>query len=269
MNIGHFFDLDYTLWETDGKIWIVDKNNPKTYLKRLTKNEGDLILSGYYKNDNLEIYYNGISGWIGKKLFTKLQKKKQSLKVEDIGLSFREFSDPKLLQDQTKNLILNVHHIQHLDDTSINLLTARGSKNAHKSLIEKLNDKLSEYNISIDKEYFVNDKTNVNIKGDQSEKKAIILLQHLIGYKIDYNNFEPILTDSYDEIHFYDDEDLNIIACQNINKYLKRLLDKTQPWIVEKIKNKIKLNHLKLNIHKVTSNTVNPFETQTIKITVD
>jgi hypothetical protein len=266
---GHFFDLDYTLWETDGKVWLIDKNNPSTFLKKLTKNESELILHGYHKNENLQIYYNGITGYISSKIFNELQKKKKTLKVEDIGLSYREFADPKLLQEQTKNLILNVHNIAHLENKIINLLTARGCEKSHISLLTKLNELLSEYDITVDKRYFVNDKTSVDIKGDVHEKKALILLQHLIGYKITHNYFEPIIVDSYNDVYFYDDEDLNIIACQNINKYLKNVLDKTQPWIVEKIKSKVKLKKLQLHLNKVTSNKVNPFEQQIITLTVD
>lgn len=264
--IAHFFDLDYTLWKTSARTWIIDKNYPDNYIIRINSNEDQLLTTGYYKNDNLTINYNGITAWISKTLYDQILSKKPNILLENIGISYREYSDEKLIQKQTKDFILYIHNIKHLNNQTLHILTARPSMDSHKNLMDELKVYLNAFNIKIGKQYFVNDNKHIHIIGNSSERKCLILLQHLIGYKIEGNEFVPILVDKYEDIHFYDDDELNVIACQNINKYFDNILTQTPEWLVEKIKNRVNLNDLKLTINQVTSNVINPFIQQTINI---
>lgn len=266
--IAHFFDLDYTLWKTSARTWIIDKNNPDNYIIRINSNEDQLLTTGYYKNDNLPIYYNGIKAWLSKTLYDKILKKKPNIILDNIGISHREYSDAQLIENQTKDFILYIHNIKHLNNQTIHILTARPSMDNHKNLIDELKLSLNAFNIEIGKQYFVNDNKYIDVNGSSAERKCLILLQHLIGYKIEGNEFVPILVDKYEDIQFYDDDDLNVIACQNINKYFNNILTQTPDWLVEKITNRVNLNDLKLTINQVTSNIINPFIQQTIKIKI-
>jgi hypothetical protein len=258
INSQHFYDLDGTLWQTDAKWWIIDKNDPSKCIKRISQYEGSLIIGGYYKADNLYISYNGLEGWLNKDLWNYITNKKD-VSIKDIGISLREFSDVKLIESQAKNITFNIHHISHLENTSdkINLITARGNKLAHTLLLDKLNIELVKLNINVADIHFVNDPTSVNIVGSTSTKKCLIILQSIVGYLINNNQFIAIECDKFNTTYFYDDEDKNIDACNLINQFLK-----------EKIINEIKENKPVLYLNLVTSNKINPFITTKVDIVV-
>lgn len=263
----HFFDLDYTLWNTNSKWWIIDKNNPEKYITRLSAYDGNLILSGYHRNDNLGIYYNGIEGWLSQELFTKIQRIKP-INLKDIGLSFREYQDINIIEKQASQLLIYVDRIKHLQNTTINLLTARGNKSGHKNLLDKLYETLKQHNIIINESYFVNDPKCMPMSGSISEKKLICILQNIIGHKIENGMFLPMLMAKYDDVHFYDDEEKNIEECKRINFYISEYLKNTQPWLKQRIIEGLKFRDINLHLHLVTTNELNPFDTSVIKIRV-
>jgi len=263
----YWFDLDHTLWNTNAKWWIVDKNNPAKYLCRINQNEGNLILNGFYKKDNLNFNYNGISGWLPIDLWTKIQRIKP-IKLENIGISFREYQDDNLIEKQTANLLVYIDRINHInsDIHNINLLTARGNKNGHTSLLENLYNILNQHNIKINDAIFVNDPTIMPFFGSTSEKKMICILEQIVGYKIKNNSFTPIITNKYNESYFYDDEDKNIETCIVINTFLYNFLENTIPWLKQKIQEDINIRQPKLIINHVTTNELNPFIVTNIDI---
>lgn len=267
MNKAYFIDLDDTLISNPAKWWIVDKKNPANYILRINKLEAQLILQGFYKSNGYEINYNGLNGWISQDLYNKILKKK-NIKPEDIGISFREYLDVNLIESQIATLIIHIDNIKHLKGKTINLLTARSNKKAHQKLIDNLNTRLSNLDINIDKEYFISDPTIVNSHGSIGEKKVYVLLEHLLGYKIDNNQFKPILVEQYNEIDFYDDEETNLEACNNIHKIINNLLKKSEPFMTDKIRNKISLNDIVLNFYLIGSNEVNMFNKFTIKLDI-
>lgn len=266
----HWFDLDGTLWNTDAMWWIIDKNKPGTYLYKVTQYEGNLILSGYYKGDNHYINYNGLEGWLSEELWIKLQRVKK-FKDIDLGISWREYVDHDLISLQAENLIIHIDRINHLSGKKeiINLLTARGNKKSHDSLIEKLNTDLAKLDITINDAYFVNDPTVLNLYGTTPEKKMICILEKIVGHKIENNAFVHILTEKYDESHFYDDEDKNIDICKVINNYLTKYLNKTEPWLKQQITESIKNRKPKLYLNIVNTNELNPFDTEIIDIKIN
>lgn len=260
MNEIYFIDLDDTLISNPAKWWIIDKNNPSKYLLRIDKLEAQLILNGFYKNTNLSIYYNGLSGYISEELYNKILKKKSNIKLEDIGISFREYLDPALLEQQIESIVFKINTFNELKGKTINLLTARSNKKAHKSILEHLNEKLKQYDIVLDKEYFVSDPSIINSSGSIGEKKLYVLLEHLLGYKINNNKIEPILTSKFDTVNFYDDEESNLEVCLEIKNVLKQLLKNSEAFMLDKIKNRISLNELKINFYLISTNEMNPFK---------
>ena len=268
--IVHFFDLDGTLWNTNSMWWIVDKQNPGNYLYRVTQYEGNLILSGFYKGDGHAINYNGMEGWLSDKMWDKLQRIKR-LKINDIGISFREYQDEDLIVKQAEELIIHIHRIKHLTGTKdiINLLTARGNKAAHVYLIDKLHADLATLDIKVSEAYFVNDPTEFSTHGSTPEKKMTCILESIVGHKIEDFAFTAILCDKYEEAHFYDDEDKNIEACKNINNYLKEYLDNSQPWLKQQITELLHSRNPKLFLNIVNTNELNPFDTEEIEIKIN
>lgn len=263
----HFFDLDGTLIQTDAKWWIIDKNNPDKYIIKISQYEGSLIISGFYKKDNHYFKYNGIEGWISHDLWFKILKIK-SIDIKNIGISWREFSDVKMIENQADKLIFLDHHINHIKNTKdiVNILTARGNKEAHKLIIDKILLSLNDLNININDEYFVNDIEMKNILGTSAVKKCLVLLQSIVGYKIDKDKFVPISIDKFDKCYFYDDEDINIEKCLDINNYMNLFLNKTMPKLRDIILKDIENRKPILYTHLVTSNKLNPFLIKEIKI---
>jgi len=266
----HWLDLDFTLWQTSAKWWIIDKNNPSTYLLRVSQHEGNLILSGFYKPDGHAINYNGMDGWLSNELWIKLQRIKK-IKLSDLGISIREYQDINLIEKQTHDLIIHLHRIKHLEGTKdvVNLLTARGNKAAHIYLLDKLHEELAGIDIKINEVYFVNDPLCQNIHGSTPEKKMVCILEKIVGHKIENSAFTPILTEKYDKSHFYDDEDRNMEVCKVINRYLKEYLNNTQPWLKQQIIEQIHTRKPKLFLNMVNTNELNPFDTEEIEIKIN
>lgn len=260
----HFFDLDNTLWHTSAKWWIIDKRSPKEPIIKIDPHIGSSILSGVWSSQGHKIEYNGVEGWLSQELWLKIQKKGK-IEAGQIGLSWREYTDSNLIKSQASDIKFFTHHINHLKgiNTNIYLLTARGNKAAHQLLLNKLEKELDGI-CSINGAWFINDPSTFKILGNTGLKKTCVLLQSLIGWKIEAEQFKPIQTEEWDICHFYDDEDANILAAKDCNRIIKQLLLKTEPGLKQKIIQK--LSNKVLNIHHVCSNEINPFISNTIKL---
>ncbi len=263
----HWFDLDGVLISTTAKWWIIDKQNPGKPLIKISQYEGALILSGFHRADNIYVSYNGHDGFMSKDMFLKIQKVKE-LDKKDVGFSWREFSDAKMIENQAKSVVINTVYIQHLKDTTdeINILTARGNKEAHKLLLSKLQDKLTELNVDVSNEYFVNDITVDKIVGSSARRKSLFILQNMVGLEIDVNKFVPINCEKYDVSYFYDDEDKNIEESLNMSLIFQELLEKTMPKLRDEILADIKERKPKLFVNLITSNEQNLFKTSEITL---
>lgn len=259
-NIIHWCDLDHTLWTTNAQWWIIDKNNPHTYLLRVSTYEGNLITNGFYIADEHCFHYNGITGYLPHHIWEQIQTINPTLTIDNIGLSFREFNDDDLIKTQAESLIIHIDRIKKIEPNSvINLVTARGNHDGHVDLLGILNKTLIEHNLKLNKIWFVNDAKYCKLTGGTELKKCLLILESLIGYKVTNTCFEPILADKYKIAYFYDDEDKNIIQCQKMNEVLNVLLNNTQPWLKQKIEDNIVLNTPELKLHLVNSNELNPY----------
>ena len=266
----HWFDLDGTLWDTNAKWWIVDKKNPASYILRIPSYEGSLVLSGHYSSNGHKIYYNGLNGWLSQEMWNKIYQKK-NIDINDVGISFREFSDIELIEKQAENLIFYIDRIKHLAGTKdiINLLTARSNRKTHDALVNKLHANLEPHNIYINDAVFVNDPTHVKFVGTIADKKLITILQSIIGYQINSKEILPIVIDKYDNTYFYDDDENNIDTCKEINKLLKKLLENTVPWLKQHIIEDLHTRKPKLYLEQVTTNELNPFIETIINIEIN
>ena len=266
----HWFDLDLSLINSNAKWWILDRNNPIKPLLKITQYDGNLIVAGFYKKDNLSFKYNGVEAWLSKEIWNEIQKINNSIKLDDLGISWREFQSDELIEKQITEMVVYINNIKHLSNTKdiVNLLTARGNKSAHKNIIAELNVQLSKINIKINDEIFVSDPTSCTIIGTSAYKKCMTILESIVGYKIKNNEFIPIQCDSYKIANFYDDEDTNITECLSINKRLSDMLKNTAEWLKAEIITHIKMIKPELNINYVCSNELNPFETTNLPIVI-
>lgn len=267
--IIHWFDLDGTLWNTNSMWWIVDKKDPANALLRISQYEGNLILSGYYKNFGHTVNYNGLTGWLSEETWLKIQRKRK-IKAEDLGISYREYQDKHLIEHDAVELIVYIDRIKHLEGTKdiVNILTARGNHESHKNLLGRLQVNLDPLGITINDAYFISDPTIFQMYGTTPEKKMICILEKIVGHKIEDNCFVPLLTDKYDVSHFYDDEDKNIEACKNINHYMRDYLANTQPWLKQRIEEDIARRKPKLVLNIVNTNELNPFDVEEVEVKI-
>jgi len=257
----HFFDLDNTLWYLDNKIWIIDKRKPNIPIIKLSKHDMFMIQNGLYKNDNLCISYNNDDYYISRKLFDKILKKR-TISIENLGVSFVEtFDEERLNETPIKFLVNNIRHLQDNENVDIAILTGRNNREHYQKLLNDLRKYLKDIDLSIFKIYFVGDRLESRHSSLTSLKKTEILLEHLIGMKIDNEKFIPLKQDQYNTVHFYDDEQENIYYANDIQMVFDRILRNTNDELFDLAIQSINNSTLSLFTHLVTSNSLNRFKT--------
>lgn len=259
----HFFDLDGTLWNIDSRIWIIDKEEPHKPIIRLDNYEKQKILSGFYIKDKLKIEYNGEEYFISVKIFNKIQIKKR-IPIERLGISWIEFIDDSYINNtKSKFLFNNIKHLRN-QDVNICILTSRTNRSKHAGILNELRKKLMDIGIEIYKIYFVSDRLYQKHNENISLDKVYILLEHLIGLKIENGVFKAIKQDWFNDIYFYDDEKMNIDYANDIQKIFNRVLKNTDDELFKLVVERLNTVDCTLTNNLITNNEINLFETQKI-----
>lgn len=262
----HFFDLDNTLWQLDTKIWIIDKKNPGKPIIKLSGHEMFMIQNGLYKNDNICIDYNNKQYFISKDLLNRINKRRR-FSVDQLGVSMVEiFDEERLNETPIKFLVNNILHLQD-KDVDIALLTGRHNRERYQVLLNKLRKYLKDIDLSIFKIYFVGDRLDIRHSSMISLKKSEVILEHLIGMKIEDGKFIPLQQDQYNIVHFYDDNQENIEYANDIQLIFDRVLRNSNDELFEYASKSVKNNNLELHNHLVTSNSLNRFKNTTVSLT--
>lgn len=261
--IIHFFDLDNTLWSIDTNLWLIRKNDPSKPLMILPKIESIYILNGIYKNQENLIEYNGENFWISDDLFEKIKKKRKSITLDQLGISFIEKTNPKYYE-KYKFYIENIRHLRDSDNADFGILSARYSIENDHHILMSLKDKLNDIGIDINKFYYTSDHFNYKNTNKVNIDKMKVLLEHMVGYHIKGDHFEPIKQNFYQEIHFYDDEFQNINVANDIQMFLEQYLENTDDEVYDRIINRIINEKPTLYTHLITNNQLNRFDTTTI-----
>jgi len=262
----NFFDLDGVLWETNSKIWIIDKENPVKPIIRLDKSESTNILMGIYFKDDLKIEYNGEEYFISQDIMNKIQRKKK-LSIERLGLSWIEFYDSKYINNtKIKYLLNNIKHLRN-ENNYICILTGRAYQDRHAKILNSLRLSLLDIGIDIYKIYFVSKRFHFKHTEEISLNKSHILLEHMIGLKIEDGKFVPKKQDWYSEVHFYDDNKMNIDYANDIQVLFDRIMKKTDDELFTTIIDRVENNPIKLVTHLVTGNSVNRFSSSELYLT--
>ena len=263
----HFFDLDHTLWEMENYAWVIDKNKPEIPLVKITLNELLMIKKGFYRNDNLKINYNGQEFYISKQLMDKIQKKK-IVGINNLGISYIEMTSPEYINTtKTTFLTKNIMHLIGRDDIKIIILTGRNNRQKHEKVLNLLRLKLQEMGLEIFKIYFIGDEMKIENDEEISYRKAVVLLEHMVGIKTEDNTFVPLKQDFSNSIYFYDDEIQNINSANNIQSIFDKIYRNTTNEDVKKIIiDRIKNMNLTLCTNLVGTNEINRFTKKMINL---
>lgn len=265
----NWFDLDNSLWDTNAKWWVINKKNPEKALLKISPEEGSLIIHGQYTAEKLKFDYNGMTGYLPQSIMDTINlNRKNKISIEDIGISLREFSDDKYIEDQAANLkilLYNIHHLRNTDE-KVSLLTARADKVKNKKLVVILEHELSKINVHVDKVYFVGDHALARHDGTTPYRKVCILIEHIAGLKVSGEKFVNKPQEMYDVNCFYDDDDANCEKAKDINFYIKKFYDQSEDKVKKILDNN--LANKKLIIYKITNNQQNLFVTEEIDINI-
>lgn len=262
----HVFDLDSTLWSVDSKVWVIDKEIPHKPIIKLDNLEIARILSGRYFNDRTKIEYNEEEYYISKDTLNKVQKKRK-IDVDRLGLSWIEFYDKRYINNNHVELLFN--NLKHLEgkDVTIALLTGRANRERHGDLLNKLRVKMKDLGLEIWKIYFIGDRFYKKHNKEISLKKCHCLLEHLVGIKIEDNQFVDMKQDWFSTVHFYDDEFMNIDYANDMqmmfDRVSKQTPDETYKYVIERLK----YFKPQLYTHLITNNSMNRFKTEVIQLT--
>ena len=262
----NFYDLDGVLWTSKNRVWVVDKEDTSKPIIRLTSMEMSEILLGIHFKDNLKIEYNEKTYYISNKLFNKITKKK-NIAIERLGLSFIEYTNPNYINN-TK-IEINLDNIRHLkvENNIFCILTGRAYQNRHSKMLNFLRKKLLDINVNLFKIYFVGKRFNITHTEQISLDKVHILLEHMIGIKIENGKFVTKKQDWFSDVHFYDDNQMNIDYALDVQTIFERVMKKTDDELYLEIITRLKEYELSLTAHLITNNDVNRFKSKTVILT--
>lgn len=257
----HFFDLDGTLWEIEGKVWIISKDAPNVPILKIERAEFALIKSGIYKKDNIQVGYNDEYFWISSEIMDKI-KKKRNLDENMIGFSFREFFDENYI-NRIKIILKNIIDLNN-KKVDVGIITGRHDREGEQEFLNKLRLKLNELNLDINKIYYLGDRFSYELRDNISFTKSKILLEHLVGIKIEKDKFVSLKQDWYKTVYFYDDEIQNIFTANRIQQFFNEIIRNTDDEVFNIIKEKIIENDLTLYTNYISNNDLNKFKTTQI-----
>lgn len=265
-------DLDGTLWNLDACPWIILKEDPKSPILRIDKNDRALIENGSVKTDFV-IEHCGRRVYLSEDVVKKIQSKiGRKITPEKLGLSYAEWIMPDELALQANNIFYYDSIIKDLvkkpGDTVI--LTSRYNQSKHTALLMNLEKYLAAYNIGIKEYHFVGNSNAYPDKESNAAKKAYTVLQYLMGFQIDRlkKRFTPQPCDSYVLVDFYDDEPLNLVNVENLQSYLNTCFYNSDSEVKKNILYRLNLTKLVVHINRATGNTMKPYEKKTIELSL-
>jgi hypothetical protein len=257
---AHFLDLN-TLITINSKVWIVENTNPNIPLLRISKHEFNLIKKGVYKNFNIKVKLSGNEYWISEEIYNNLKVscKNKKANIADLAFSMQEFMNPEIIEKGDYQIhIENIRHLKNTQD-DIFIICSKNSKKAYDPIIEKLEDKIKELGLTIKKYFFISETFYNKDKSEIVTTKIKLLLQFLIGLKIENNKFINQEIDRYDEVTLYEDDVNTIKMITNANNTLHFLVNNTEESLKEQIRTTIKDKECEILIKQVTFNKANIF----------
>ena len=259
----NILNLDDTTIKVDVEPWIIKKSEPNIPILRLKSGEKSLIETDTFKGDNNMISYNGKKYWISDNMLEELERlSRKEINLNDYGFSYAEYIDPELVEKQSEKFKIQIENINHLfnsnDDTII--ISDRHDSDLHKDLIENVKIELSKYNLEVKNTYLISDSNLETYTEDIPLKKLILVLEKLIGYKIQNNQFLNIPTDQYNKIHFYDNDRKSYTELKTIQETLNKIYFNSSEEMKNIVMEKILNVKPFVKFHHITGNEFNKFD---------
>ena len=127
-------------------------------------------------------------------------------------------------------------------------------------------EKLKWEGIDIKKFYYINE-TFYNVNTDEIVfKKALINLQHLVGYEIQKEKFVDKEITKYSKLNFYDNDFDTLKMIDEINSYLRFIMSKSDVGIKQVVKEGLDYDKPEFIVNKITGNKYNNLITKSVKI---
>lgn len=264
---SHFIDLDILI-KNDSKAWIVDKNNPNIPILKIDNSDLSVFKSGILKSQNNKMSFNGKTFYLSNDFMNKLKirVKKHKSDFSNLGISFQEFLNPELIENIKFEIDLSIlKNIVNTND-DIYIFCSKNTKENFKNQILKLEEEFEKIGLRIKKFYYLSE-TFFNKDEDQiAFIKNKIILQHLIGLKVDGDKFIEENIDEYSEVFYYDDNSSSTKLSIDINGIFERFTMNTEKSIKESIKLKIQNTDKILNIKEFTNNKANKFKESSVQL---
>jgi YHS domain-containing protein len=264
---SHFIDLDILI-KNDSKAWIVDKNNPNIPILKIDNSDLSVFKSGILKSQNNKMSFNGKTFYLSNDFMNKLKSKvkKHKSDISNLGISFQEFLNPELIENVKFEIDLSIlKNIVNTND-DIYIFCSKNTKENFKNQILKLEEEFEKIGLSIKKFYYLSE-TFFNKDEDQiAFIKNKIILQHLVGLKVDGDKFIDENIDEYSEIFYYDDNLSSTKLSLDINGIFEKFTMNTEKSIKESIKLKVQNNDKILNIKEFTNNKANKFKESSVQL---
>jgi YHS domain-containing protein len=264
---SHFIDLDILI-KNDSKAWIVDKNNPNIPILKIDNSDLSVFKSGILKSQNNKMSFNGKTFYLSNEFMNRLKSKAKKHKSDfsNLGISFQEFLNPELIENVKFEIDLSIlKNIVNTND-DIYIFCSKNSKENFKNQILKLEEEFEKIGLTIKKFYYLSE-TFFNKDEDQMAFiKNKVILQHLIGLKVDGDKFIDENIDEYSEIFYYDDNLSSTKLSLDINGIFEKFTMNTEKSIKESIKLKVQNSDKILNIKEFTNNKANKFKESSVQL---
>ena len=257
---AHFIDFELIL-KIENKAWIVDKNTPNIPIMKIDMTDFNLFKSGIFKYQNNKIHFNGKTFWLSNDFMNKIKvnTKKNRIDISNLAISLQEFMNPEIIEDLDFKLDMSVFNNIINTNDDIYIICSKNTKSRYQKHIEKLDTNLEKIGLKIKNYYFISTSFSNTNDDHQSLIKSKIVLQHLIGQKIESDKFIDEEITDYNEIVFYDDNLSCIQTIKNINGILEKYLIMTDDTLKLKIKEKIKKDDNFITIKEYTHNKSKKF----------
>lgn len=264
MTHAHLFDIDAPTWTREAYWWVLDKQQPDKYILRIPADEGDLVMSGFHKKQQLRIAYNGEEGWLNSTLYERIQKKRR-MPLDRIGLSRREFLDADRCDDLARAAgIASALSAAGLDPRAgheIVLLTAYTGHD-HRVLSAELKRLLEP----LDEALRINIRLQSCAASQRSAKGIMNAIMHAyealelsVGLRINKDAFTPVGLDRSDLVRFYTDSTEQTEALFAANMLLRTVFNRSDEAIRQEIRQFLSASQRTLRVMQISTNRARPF----------
>lgn len=265
---ANFIDLDLLL-NVESRPWIVDKQNPNIPIMKIDNHQFNLFKSGIFRNQGNRVSFNGKDFWLPTEFMNKLKIKAKNSKVDisNLAISMQEFMNPELIENvphQIDDWILNTLVNQQVD---IYIITSRNTKTNLKPKIQELESKMIDMGLKVEGWFYLQETFSQRDTDMIASNKIKIILQHMIGLKVDGDKFVEEGRKNYEEIILWDDNPKVISLGKDINRVFESLLVNTDETIKLKIKDELKNSDNFLILKEWTHNKSNRFNQYEIELT--